>query len=181
MDQNHTPQEYFSLTPASDSSESSESRGYQDSPRPLYEDTTLTALKKQVRQLVEIEAILVEVGQTCSQVRRALSALAPALEVHMHGLRSEASRWQKVARQAEDKYAEAFEGLEEKMGALHQHLDHAEKRLQEQHQQELSKLRSEAESLRKALAQIKKPDLNGTETSISGEQDADSASDVFEL
>lgn len=122
---------------------------------PLYEDSTLSALMKQAEQLSEIESSIQDLATACGNIRRSLATLVPAIEVHMHGLQSEARRWKHASLQAEEKYQKAFADLETRMDSLTDHLDSTETRLQQQHQQELSRLREEAATLRKALAHVK--------------------------
>lgn len=149
MDQNHIPQEHPLTSPTP---------GKQDpqlGPSPLYEDPTLSALQKQVNRLSEIEQSITDLHAACSEVRRALTALAPALEVHMHGLQSEADRWRQIAEDEKGRFTLAFQGLEHRMADLHQHLNAAERRLYDQHQQEVTRLKTEAEALRQALQNLR--------------------------
>ncbi|MDP5170629.1 MAG: hypothetical protein NWR72_10310 [Bacteroidia bacterium] len=136
-------------------SDSNGSNGSHVDRTPLYEDTTLKALQKQVEQLNTIESVIAELGESCSNIRRALSALAPALEIHMHGLQSEASRWKASTQLAEAKYTKVFSGLEGKMDTLQNHLEQTEHRLKEQHQRELSQLKEEANELRRTLSKFR--------------------------
>lgn len=148
---------------------------------PLYEDTTLDALMKQAEQLSEIESSIQDLASACGNIRRALTTLVPAMEVHMHGLQSEARRWKHATYQAEEKYQKAFSDLENKMDTLNEHLDSTETRLQQQHQQELSLLRDEAASLRKALSQVKDATRNQVPGPFGGTKSDDEGSEVFDL
>ncbi len=148
---------------------------------PLYEDSTLNALMKQAEQLSEIESSIQGLATACGNIRRALATLVPAIEVHMHGLQSEARRWKHATYQAEEKYQQAFSDLETKMDTLNEHLDSTETRLQQQHQQELSRLRDEAESLRKSLSKVRDAARNHVPGPFGGKKSDDADSEVFEL
>ena len=149
MDQNHIPQEHPLTSP------SSGNHSPQLGTNPLYEDPTLSALQKQVNRLTEMEQTISDLQAACSEVRRALTTLAPALEVHMHGLQSEADRWRQIAEDEKGRFTQAFQGLEHRMGELQQHLSAAERRLFAQHQQEVTRLKTEAEALRQALQNLR--------------------------
>lgn len=148
---------------------------------PLYEDSTLNALMKQAEQLSEIESSIQDLASACGNIRRSLATLVPAIEVHMHGLQSEARRWKRASYQAEEKYQQAFSDLENKMNTLNDHLDSTETRLQQQYQKDLSRLRDEASSLRKALSQVKDATRNQVPDSFGTKKSDDSDSEVFEL
>ncbi len=148
---------------------------------PLYEDSTLHALMKQARELAEIEKKIGELSESCSRIRRSITTLVPALEVHMHGLQSEARRWKQEAHQAEEKYDRAFSDLELQMNTLSQHLDSTEERLQQQHQQELSRLREEANNLREALRQVIGASKGQGPSGGDGRKAASGDENVFDL
>lgn len=148
---------------------------------PLYEDSTLNALMKQAEQLSEIESSIQDLAAACGNIRRSLATLVPAIEVHMHGLQSEARRWKQASYQAEEKYQQAFSDLENKMNTLNDHLDSTETRLQEQYQKDLSRLRDEASSLRKALSQVKDATRNQVPDSFGTKKSGEGDNDVFDL
>lgn len=149
---------------------------------PLYEDSTLNALMKQAEQLSEIEASVQGLASACGNIRRALATLVPAIEVHMHGLQSEARRWKHISYQAEERYQQAFADLETRMDSLNDHLDSTETRLQQQHQQELSRLREEAATLRKALTHVKDATRNQIPGPFGGKNSqAEEGGEVFDL
>ncbi len=163
---------------------SSNNNGTNGSPRrrePLYEDSTLNALMKQAEQLSEIESSIQDLAAACGNIRRSLATLVPAIEVHMHGLQSEARRWKHASYQAEEKYQQAFSDLENKMNTLNDHLDSTETRLQEQYQKDLSRLRDEASSLRKALSQVKDATRNQIPDSFGTKKSGEGDNDVFDL
>lgn len=175
MDRNH-------ISPDFSSSSASSQNGHHVSRQPLYEDSTLSALMKQANQLSEIESSIQELASACRNIRRALSTLVPALEVHMHGLQSEATRWKRATKAAEEKYAQAFSALETKFEDLNEHLDTTEARLQQQHQQELSKLREEADTLRQALTEVRKFSRNNIPPAFGeGSQSDQNGGEIFDL
>lgn len=150
MDRNHISPDF-----SSSSASSSSHNGHHPGRQPLYEDSTLRALMKQASQLSEMERSIQELSSACRNIRRALTTLVPALEVHMHGLQSEATRWKRTAKATEARYSQAFSALETRFEDLHEHLDTTEAKLQAQHQSELSKLREEADHLREALSELR--------------------------
>ena len=123
-------------------------------------DPTVQALRAQISPLTEAHQLFHQALEISDKVLRSLQAIAPALDMQIHGLNSENAQLKSATSDTENTYAGIVEKLENQIKVLkNEHSDAAQKQ-QEEYQAEIQRLQHTnillRKELNKALNELKK-------------------------
>ena len=114
-------------------------------------DPTVQALRAQISPLQEAHQLFSQALELSDKVLRSLQAIAPALDMQIHGLNSENEQLQNATSDVENTYAGIVEKLENQMKSLRNKYSEEKQRNEEDYQAEIQRLQHTNLLLRKEL------------------------------